>query len=279
MAPVNSSSWPRRPSLMRCKRVLAERLVLEERPRHRRLDERRRQRVDADLVRRELDRHRLGEALHGVLGGAIDRAASAPPTWPICDDMLMIEPGCFASIRRARHRLRHEKGGAHVEREDEVEILDLHVDERRRPVGAGIVDQDVERRLRGDRRLHRVDVAHVERERRRPVCPRARIASAASSISFARARGERHMRAGVGQRGGGGQPDAAPAAGHQRAPAVEAEGGRLGEVDALSSRRVGRWDDRLNPHRGSRITPPPGRRARCGRRSGARGYWPARRGR
>ena len=33
------------------------------------------------------------------------------------------------------------------------------------------------------------------------------------------------MRAGVGQRGSGGEPDAAAAAGHQRAPPVEAEGG------------------------------------------------------
>ena len=39
------------------------------------------------------------------------------------------------------------------------------------------------------------------------------------------------MGAGVGQRGRRGQPDAAAPAGHQRAPAVEAEGGGWGEGD------------------------------------------------
>src|SRR5262249_21526175 len=57
------------------KHFIAERLVLEERPRHRRLQKCRTETVDADIARRELDRHCLGETLHRVLGGAIDAAA------------------------------------------------------------------------------------------------------------------------------------------------------------------------------------------------------------
>jgi hypothetical protein len=45
------------------------------------------------------------------------------------------------------------------------------------------------------------------------------------------ARGKRHLRTGGGQRRGRRKPDAAPAAGDQRALAVEAEGGSPGEVD------------------------------------------------
>src|SRR5471030_1949967 len=59
------------------KRILAEDFILKEGPRHRRLDERGRQRVDADFVRGKLDRHRLGETFHCVLGRAIDRSRRA----------------------------------------------------------------------------------------------------------------------------------------------------------------------------------------------------------
>src|SRR5215217_995799 len=52
-----------------------ERLVLQERPRHRRLDEGRADGVDADAVRPELDRHRLSEAFDGEFRGVVDRAS------------------------------------------------------------------------------------------------------------------------------------------------------------------------------------------------------------
>src|SRR5262249_47348854 len=48
---------------------------------------------------------------------------------------------------------------------------------------------------------------------------------------LARARGERHVRAGLCQRRRRSEPDAASAAGDQRALAVETEGGRFGEID------------------------------------------------
>ena len=94
----------------------------------------------------------------------------------------MIEPGCFGLDQPARHRLRDEIGGAHVEAHDRVEVLDRDVHQQLRPVGAGIVDQDVERLRRADRRLHGGEVGDVEHQRS-ALSPRARIASAAASIS------------------------------------------------------------------------------------------------
>src|SRR3954469_3977645 len=55
--------------------LVAECLVLEGLAIHRRYYKGRSQAVDADVVGRKLDRHRLGEAFHGVLAGAIDGAA------------------------------------------------------------------------------------------------------------------------------------------------------------------------------------------------------------
>ncbi len=78
IAPVSSSIWPMRPSLILASDFASERFVLEERLGQRRLDEGRAERVDADVVRRKLDGHRLGEAFHRVLAGAVDRALRAP---------------------------------------------------------------------------------------------------------------------------------------------------------------------------------------------------------
>ena len=187
----------------------------------------------------------------------------------------MIEPGRFGLDESLRHRLRHEIRGADVEREHEVEVLDLHLDERRRLVGAGVVDQNVERLARGNRGARSLHVTHIDRKR---IGLLAAIANRnGCSLDLRRgAGGERHMRAGVGQRGGRGEPDAAARAGHERAPAVEAERGRAGEVDrhAVSPsppRGAGRvaasvcgrrWGDheqrRPHPARCARHPPPSG---------------------
>ena len=57
----------------------------------------------------------------------------------------MIEPGMFGLDQATRHRLRHEECGADIERKDGVEVLDLDVHQSGRPIGAGIVDENVER--------------------------------------------------------------------------------------------------------------------------------------
>jgi hypothetical protein len=142
--------------------------------------------------------------------------------------------GLLGFDQLARHRLRHEIGGADVEPEDEVEVLNLHVDERRRLVGAGVIDENIERCLRGDCSLHGFDIAHVEHQRLGLVAARADGLSRFLDLGGGACR-ERHMRAGFGQCGRRREPDAAPGAGHQRAPPVETEGGRFGEVDAHSA--------------------------------------------
>ncbi len=68
------------------------------------------------------------------------------------------------------------------------------------------------------------DVGHVERREFRSVPNGLR---GGGNLAHA-ARHQRHLRAVLGQRGGGGQPDPPPCSGHQRALAVEAEGGGLG---------------------------------------------------
>ena len=45
--------------------------------------------------------------------------------------MLMMEPALLGIDKPPRHRLRDEIGRAHVEAEDEIEIVDLHIDKRR----------------------------------------------------------------------------------------------------------------------------------------------------
>ena len=143
----------------------------------------------------------------------------------------MIEPGSFVLDQPQRHRLRHEEGGAHIEREDGVEILNRHIRQIGRPVHAGIVDQDLVGRALAKRPAHGVDVGDVERKRV-GLLP-ARADGGGGLLDFLRgARDQRDMRAGIGQCGRRGEPDAAPAAGHQRAPAVEAERGGGGEVDS-----------------------------------------------
>jgi hypothetical protein len=73
----------------------------------------------------------------------------------------------------ASNRLRHEISGAYVDAEHEVEVLRRHINEWRWPIGAGIVDDDVEWRLRSDDLLRRINVAYVEGQRIRQLtaCP------------------------------------------------------------------------------------------------------------
>ena len=76
--------------------------------------------------------------------------------------MLMMEPD-FLAFKPPCHRLRQEIGRAHVQAEHEIEILDLHINKRRWPIGASIVDKDVEWLLRGDSCFHGFHVPHVKR--------------------------------------------------------------------------------------------------------------------
>jgi hypothetical protein len=143
--------------------------------------------------------------------------------------MLMIEPASFASIRRAAS-LRHEKRRAHVERENRIEVFDLDVSQQRRTIHAGIVDENLKRLCRRNRLSRGLDVGDIDNERVGLLASRTDCRSRFFDLGFGTRR-ERHMRAGLRQCRGCRQPDAAPAAGDQRASAVETKGGSLGEVD------------------------------------------------
>ncbi len=74
----------------------------------------------------------------------------------------MIDPPARCLHHPPCHRLCDEECGTLIEIGDGIVVLFGHLEERRRPIGAGVVHQDVERRLRIDRRAHRVQVGHIQ---------------------------------------------------------------------------------------------------------------------
>ena len=76
-APIRSSTVPSRPSLIRRTTSSWNARVVPERPGQRRVDEGRADGVHPDAVRRQVDRHRLGQALDAVLAHAVDGAPRA----------------------------------------------------------------------------------------------------------------------------------------------------------------------------------------------------------
>ena len=218
------------------------------------------ERVHADVVRRQLDRHRLGEALHRVLGGAVDGAARRADMAHLRGD-VDDRAGLLRVDQPPRHRLRDEIGGAHVQPHDRRRKSSIVTSSS----GFGrLVPALLTRMLNGaacsDRGLHGGKIGHVEHQRvgaaarargsrRRLPRPRLRCARAAS-----------HARRHPPARDAAASPMPRPAPETSaRLPSRRNEGG--GEFDS------------------HRITPPPARRARCVRHSGARAHWPARRGR
>jgi hypothetical protein len=134
----------------------------------------------------------------------------------------------------ARDGLRHEIGGAHIQRKDEIEIFCLHVDEGCRLIGSGIIDQDVESRLFANRLSHRVNVADVERKMRSLLATRAdRLGCLLDFLCCARSK--RDIRAGICQRGGGRKANASAGTRHQGALTVEAKGGGGRELNCHAS--------------------------------------------
>ena len=136
----------------------------------------------------------------------------------------MIEPGSFASISRSATVCAMKKAARTLSAKMASKSSTVTSGSIGRPVHAGIVDQDLIGRARGQAPAHRVDVGDVEHQRIGLLPARADGGGGLLDFAFG-ARRERHMRASIGQRRRCRQPDAAPAAGHQRAAAVEAEGG------------------------------------------------------
>ena len=141
----------------------------------------------------------------------------------------MIEPPRPAATRRCATAWATKNAAAHVDRHHRVVVLDPHVEHVGRPIGAGVVDQHVERRRRRDRACHGVEVGDVEHQRLGP--------AAVGPDSHRRlldllggACDQGNVRAGLGERRRGGQSDAAPSAGYQGAPTVEPERRRAGQA-------------------------------------------------
>ena len=179
----------------------------------------------------------------------------APPTWPICDDMLMIEPGHSGGDHAARHGLRGEERRPHVQAHHMVEILDRNGGERIGPVGAGIVDKDAVR-LGGSHRLRKGrNIGDIKRQ---PVRGKAGGAQRCGALlDFAC--------------GAGAQRDMG--AGFAKAAATAAPMPRPAPV--TSARRPSRRNDGVFGIAGA-VIPRRLHKECCGRHSGEREYWPAR---
>ena len=223
-APIRSSTVPSRPSLIRRTTSSWNARVVPERPGQRRVDEGRPDGVHSDAVRREVDRHRLGQPLDAVLAHAVDGAPRAADMAHLRGDVDDRAPH-RGRRHSPRHRLRDEERGALVQRGDGVVVLLGHIEERRRPVGAGVVDQDVERRLASI--AARTAARSVTSSTSASALPPSVADLGRGRLDLGRgARRQHDMRAGLRQGRGCRQADAAAGAGDQGAAAVEAEAAR-----------------------------------------------------
>ena len=146
----------------------------------------------------------------------------AAPTWPICDEMLMIEPGRLAATRRPATACATKNA---------ARTLSPMMTSKSSTVTSGsifgrlvpaLLIEHVERLGFRHRRPDRRDVGDVESKCVGLIATRTDRLGRRLDLAC-RARRERDVCAGCGQRGCGREPDAAPAARHQRALAVEPE--------------------------------------------------------
>lgn len=103
------------------------------------------------------------------------------------EETLTIEPRLPVSTIRRGDSLRHEERSTQIKRHYVIKVFDRDTEERHRPIGASVVDQDIERFTANDRRNSGFEIGDVQRDRlSRP--PSWRIDSVTSSISdFVRA--------------------------------------------------------------------------------------------
>jgi hypothetical protein len=127
----------------------------------------------------------------------------------------------------ARHRLRCEKRRPDVQPHDGVEVLDAHLDERLRPVHAGVIEEHVVGRGALHGLLEGGEIGDIDGERVGRAAPLANLLRARFDLVIGSGH-EGDVGACLGKGGGCGKPDAAPGAGDKSALAVEAKrrGGR-----------------------------------------------------
>src|SRR5215208_2519837 len=98
--------------------------------------------VDPNLVRGKLDGHSLRQALHGMLGGAVDRAPRCPYVPHLRRDVD--DGAAFATLNHAPSgSLGDQEDAFNIDRKHPVEVVLGHLKERLRHVRSGIVDEDV----------------------------------------------------------------------------------------------------------------------------------------
>ena len=108
------------------------------------LDQARGHRVDADVVRAELAGHRLGEAEHAGLGGAVVRPAEDAAAALRRDRRHADDRARLLLLHGRDRRLAHVERAAQVHVEDGVVVLRADAEELDRLGDAGVVDQHVD---------------------------------------------------------------------------------------------------------------------------------------
>ena len=140
----------------------------------------------------------------------------------------------FRLHQAACHGSRHEKGGAHVERHNGVEVINRHIDEGLGPIGSSVVDKNAEGCGRRQRPLHGGKVGDVENERLGELAPLADCRGSCFDLRLG-ACSKRDVRHGVGERKSRRKADAATGARHERPFTLKAEGRRSRDLHHYSA--------------------------------------------
>ena len=131
-------------------------------------DESRRDRVDRDTERPELDRERTGETLHAGLG----RGVVGLPAIAQCRRTRQVDDPTPLRRRHVRlSRPAHQERTAQVDAEHRVPVVVGHLEQQVVPQHAGVVDEHGRRAEIGhdavDRRRDRLRIRHVRSDRDR----------------------------------------------------------------------------------------------------------------
>ena len=183
------------------------------------------ERVDANPVARQLERHRPGQMHHPGLRCAVRRNGASDA---LAGDRGDVDDSAAAlgGDQAARAFLRHQPGALQVGVEDAVPVGLGLLEQRPRHRHAGVVDDHVGDAALGldlvEAGLDAGQVGDVEAQRPGAAAGRLDLGDRVGELVDA-ARRDDHRRARLGQRAGEMLAEAARRAGHQRAPALERE--------------------------------------------------------